>query len=171
MSKIKVEKTLLKKAKEGDLESLKSIFKSFVGSDQEILYVDSFGEYGVFFPDYCFACVTDKKICSLRIGYFGEILYQDAFIEEINSGVIYQPSVFQLYFVSVLLCLSVVGVLLLNAWIKIFYTLNKSGLVWSVREGINVYVFANRSKIASVNNMWKIASNARNERVKYLKLK
>lgn len=169
MSKIEVEKSLLKKAKEGDLESLKSIFKAFVGSNQEILYVDSFGKYGVFFPDYCFACVTDKKICSIRIGYFGEIIYQDAFIEEVNSGIIYQPSVFQLYLVSTILCLSVVGILLLNAWVKMYYTFKKSGLVWSVREGIAVYVFANRAKMASVNNMWRIASNARCERIKCLK--
>jgi hypothetical protein len=169
MSKLKVEKTLLKKAKEGDLESIKSIFKSFIGNDQQIFYVDSFGKYGLIFPDYSFACVTDKKICSLRIGYFGEIVYQDAFIEEINSGVIYQPSVFKLYFVSVILCLSIVGIILLNAWVRLYYTLNKSGLVWSVREGINVYVFANRSKIDSINNMWRIASNVRCERVNYLK--
>ena len=93
----------------------------------------------------------------------------DAFIEEVNSGVIYQPSVFALYFVGIILCISIVGILLLNAWVRCYYKVNKSGMVWCVREGVNIYAFANRSKINLVNEIWRSASYIRGKRKQYIK--
>jgi hypothetical protein len=100
----------------------------------------------------------------LEYGPFGKIMYSDAFIEEINSGIIFQPSVLSLYIIGIILCCTVVGILLLNTWIKFYYKINKSGMVWCVREGVNIYAFANRSKIYLVNDLWRKASYLRGQR-------
>lgn len=169
MSKIELNKSALAKAKEGDHDAIKQMFMPFLGHDETIITVEYLGKYGVFFPTRSFVCLSDKKVASLEYGPFGKIIYQDAFIEDVNSGIIYQPPVFWLYFIGALLCLSIVGILLLNVWVKVYYTLNKSGMVWNVREGISVYAFANRSKINLINNIWRSASYIRGQRKSYLK--
>lgn len=169
MSKIEIQPTLLKQAVLGNKSAIKSMFKNFIGEEDTIIDVQYLGGYGVLFKTNSFVCISEQKIASMEYGPFGKIVYQDAFIEEINSGVIYQPSVFLLYFIGILLCISIYGILLLNGWIKLYYQLNKSGLVWVVREGANVYAFANRSKIDLVNEFWRKASSLRSKRKDLLK--
>ena len=140
------------------------MFQSFMGDDETIISVEYLGKYGVFFKTKSFVCITDKKVASLEYGPFGKIMYSDAFIEEINSGIIFQPSVLSLYIIGIILCCTVVGILLLNTWIKFYYKINKSGMVWCVREGVNIYAFANRSKIYLVNDLWRKASYLRGQR-------
>ena len=82
---------------------------------------------------------------------------------------IYQPSVFSLYFVGILLCLTIVGILLLNSWVHLYYRLNKSGILWNVREGVSIYAFANRSKINLVNEVWRQAAFVRNKRKQFMR--
>lgn len=168
MSKISINKNIVAKSKAGDHIAIKDMFSSFLGEDETILAEEYLGKYGVFFPTHSYVCITDKKVCALQYGPFGKIVYSDAFIEEVNSGVIYQPSVFPLYFIGTILCLTIVGILLLNGWVKLYYTLNKSGLVWCVREGVNIYAFANRSKINLVNAIWRKASYIRGQRKAYI---
>lgn len=170
MSKIKIQSTLLKKAVLGDKSAIKSMFQNFVGEDDTIIDVQYLGSYGFIFKTKSFVCISDRKIASMEYGPFGKIVYQDAFIEEVNSGVIYQPSIFPLYFIGFLLCITIVGILLLNGWIRLYYQLHKSGLVWVVREGASVYAFANRSKIDLVNEFWRKASYLRTKRKEYLKV-
>lgn len=169
MAKIEIKKSVVAKAKEGDNAAIREMFLTFLGEDETILKVEYLGKYGVFFPTRSFVCLTDKKVAALEYGPFGKIIYSDAFIEEVNSGIIYQPSIFWLYFIGAILCITIVGLLLLNAWVKMYYTLNKSGMVWCVREGVNIYAFANRSKINLVNNIWRKASYIRGQRKAYLK--
>lgn len=169
MAKIEIDKSVVTKAKEGDQVAIKQMFSTFLGEDETIVTVDYLGKYGVFFPTRSFVCLSDKKVAVLEYGPFGKIVYSDAFIEEVNSGIIYQPSVFWLYFIGTILCISIFGILLLNSWVKIYYTLHKSGMVWCVREGVNIYAFANRSKINLVNNIWRQASYIRGQRKAYLK--
>ena len=150
-------------------KAIKTMFQSFISEDESILDVQYLGSYGFLFKTRSFVCVSDRKIASMEYGPFGKIIYTDAFIEDVNSGVIYQPSIFPLYFVGLLLCLTIVGILLLNGWIRLYYQLHKSGLVWIVREGVNVYAFANRSKINLVNDFWRKASYLRTKRKEFLK--
>ena len=114
----------------------------------------------------------------MKCKYCGTISDEDAlfckkcgnnFIEEVNSGIIYQPSLFGLYLVSILLACTLIGIILIPAWVQVFYLLNKSGMVWSIREGINVYAFANQSKINEVNTFWRHLANVRTQRVQFLK--
>lgn len=163
MAKIQFDSSLVRNAKKGDKQAIAKMFSSFVGDGEQIHEVEYFGKYGVFFLTHSFICVTDKKIYALQYGPFGQIVLSDAFIEELNSGMIYQPSVFNLYMVSICLCITIVGILLLNSWVRLFYSLNKSGLVWCVREGINVYAFANRSNINKVNAVWRKVSLLREQ--------
>lgn len=169
MAKIEIDKDIVTKAKEGDHAAIKEMFSPFLGEDETIISVEYLGKYGLVFPTRSFVCLSDKKVAALEYGPFGKIIYSDAFIEEVNSGIIYQPSIFLLYFIGIILCISILGLLLLNPWIKIYYTINKSGMVWCVREGVNIYAFANRSKINLINNIWRKASYIRGQRKAYLK--
>jgi hypothetical protein len=164
MSKLEIHRSVVAQAKANDHPSIQQMFKPFIGEDETILSEAYLGKYGIIFATHSFVCLTDKKICSIQYGPFGQIVYSDAFIEEVNSGVIYQPSVFKLYLIGTILCLTLVGVLLLNAWVKLYYTFNKSGMVWCVKQGVNIYVFANRSKINLINEIWRRASSARGRR-------
>ena len=146
MAKIKLQSSLLKRAINGDKTAVKTMFQNFINENETLMDAQYLGSYGFLFKTKSFVCMTDKKIAALEYGPFGKIIYTDAFIEEVNSGIIYQPSIFPLYFVGIFLCLTIVGILLLNSWIRLYYQLHKSGLVWVVREGANVYAFANRSR-------------------------
>lgn len=169
MAKIEIQKSVVARAKEGDHTAIKEMFLPFLGNDETIISVEYLGKYGVIFPTRSFVCLSDKKIAALEYGPFGKIVYSDAFIEEVNSGVIYQPSILWLYIIGTILCISLVGILLLNFWVKMYYMVNKSGMVWCVREGVNIYAFANRSKINLVNNIWRNASFIRGQRKAYMK--
>lgn len=169
MAKIQIDGSIVKQATLGNKEAIKAMFQTFMAEDETIISVEYLGSYGVFFTTKSFVCITDKKVASMAYGPFGKIVYSDAFIEEVNSGVIYQPSVFTLYFIGIILCISIFGILLLNAWVRCYYNVNKSGMVWCVREGINIYAFANRSKINLVNEIWRSASYLQGKRKQYVK--
>lgn len=169
MANIQFESSVLQQARQGNKNAIRKMFSSFIGDGEQIIDVEYFGSYGVFFTTKSYVCLTDKKIYTMQYGPFGKIILSDAFLEEVNSGVIYQPSVFQLYFVGILLCVSLFGIILLNAWIRLFYQINKSGLVWSIREGFSVYAFANRSSLSKVNAIWRKVSVLREQRKLMLK--
>lgn len=164
MSKIRFKSTIMYSAKRGDQGSIKMLFSSFIGEDETILGVEYFGRYGVFFHTHSFVCVTDKKLYAMEYGPYGKMILSDAFIEEINSGAIFQPSLFNLYFIGTILCLTIVGILLLNTWVRMYYKVNKSGMVWVIKEGSNIWAFANRSKMDLVNSFWRRVSFIRNQR-------
>lgn len=169
MAIIQIDGSIVKQATLGNKEAIKAMFQTFMAEDETIISVEYLGSYGIFFTTKSFVCVTDKKVAKMEYGPFGKIVYCDAFIEEVNSGVIYQPSVFTLYFIGIVLCVSILGILFLNAWIRCYYKINKSGMVWCVREGVNIYAFANRSKINLVNDIWRSASYLREKRKQYIK--
>ena len=165
MSKITIQSSTLKRAEQGDKEAVKSMFESFISENETIIDSQYFGKYGLIFPERSFVCVTDKRLAVLSYKSNGQIIYQDGFIEEINSGVVYQPSIIPLYVIGVLLCLTIISILLLNAWINLYYKIKKSGMVWSVREGVNIYAFANRSNINKVAEFWRQTSYMRTKRI------
>ena len=169
MAKISIQSTVLKKAVLGDKTAIKTMFQNFVSEDETIMDVQYLGSYGFLFKTKSFVCISDRRIASMEYGPYGKIIYRDAFVEDVNSGIIYQPSIFPLYLVGFLLCITIIGILLLNGWIRLYYQVNKSGLVWVVREGSDVYAFANRSKIDLVNEFWRKASYLRTKRKDFLK--
>ena len=170
MSKVKFESSVLQQAVNGNKEAISKMFQAFLGAEEQILDVRYFGSHGFLMnKTRSFVCLTDRRIATIQHGSFNRVCYQDAFIEGLNSGIIYQPSVFTLYLTSILLACTVIGILLVPYWIQLFYTFNKSGMVWSIREGFSIYAFANISKINEVNSFWRHVAKVRTLRVQYLK--
>jgi len=107
---IKIEKSLLRQAKSDDPAAVVTMFKQFVPPDEDIMQADYFGIQGLWwFGLHSFACLTPRRVASLRVGRFGEVIYQDGFLEYINSGVVYQPSRLFLFLVSFLIILTGLG--------------------------------------------------------------
>lgn len=170
MGKVKFESSVIKLAVDGNKEAIMTMFKTFIGQEEQILDVRYFGSHGILFnKTRSFVCLTDKRIAIIQYGSCNRVCYQDAFIEGVNSGIIYQPSVLWLYFVSILLACTLIGIIFIPFWIQMYYMFNKSGMVWSIREGFSIYAFANRSKINEVNLFWRHVAEVRTLRVQYLK--
>ena len=183
--KIEIESNVLERAKQNDLSALEVVFQQFIGTAERIQFMEYLGQYGfILGVSHSFVCVTEKRVISLRIGSFGEIIYQDAFIEDLNSSVIHQPSILSLYVYSAIAAififaglasvLSTLVALLLTPVllfflipfiVKLYYKIKKCGMVFNIREGISVYVFVNRNRLARANVMWRICAQLREERV------
>ena len=170
MGKVKFESSVLQQAVNGDKEAITKMFQTFLGTEEQILDVRYFGRHGFLMnKTRSFVCLTDKRIATIEHGSFNRVCYQDAFIEGVNSGIIYQPSVFALYFIGILLACTIIGIILIPSWVQLYYTFNKSGMVWSIREGFSIYAFANISKINEVNSFWRHVAEVRTLRVQSLK--
>jgi hypothetical protein len=186
-TKITIADTILDRAKQNDRQALELMFQQFIGGNEKIQFMEYMGQRGFFlFIDHNFACLTEKRIMSLKVGSFGEVLYQDAFLEDLNSSAIYQPSIFGLYVVVILTILFliwfgisfaaavgflgalvplVVGFFLIPFIIKTYYRMNKCGVVFIIKQGLSVFVFVNRSKLTRANVLWRVCAHLRETRV------
>lgn len=50
--------------------------------------------------------------------------------------------------------------------VRLFYRFNKCGLVWWIREGVAVYVFSNRGRLVRANYLYRLCTQARDDRIK-----
>lgn len=178
-------RSLLDRAKQGDVEAIGLIFRQFVNPDERILAAEYLGTRGLFgLGTHSFGCVTDRRVADIEIGLFGRLVYQDAYLEHVNSSAFFQPSLLLLYvsvfgigavgllaafgsgmgpLVAVLiLALTLLSILLAA---RVYYHFVKSGVLFWVREGIPVYLFANRKRIAQATRVWRICAQARDQRV------
>lgn len=166
-NKLTIASNVLQQAKQNNQDALKTMFQQFLGADEEIKFAEYMGRQGILFSvTHSFACLTDKRIISLKVGSFGQVLYQDAFIEDLNSGAIYQPSVLGLYVLSAIVTLFTfgIGILLVPFIVKWYYKIKKCGLVFIIKEGLSVYIFVNRNRMSRSNTLWRLASEIREER-------
>lgn len=200
---IVVVKSILKRAMANDSEALATMFHQFIPNDENIQFSEYLGVEGMWgIGRRSFACVTTRRIASLKIGAFKEVVYQDGYLEHTNSGIIYQPSKLLMYILMVVVtCLAVylsstlytymnfaqimnqgeqtrmplifaiiVGLVLLPLFwlfsVRLFYRFNKCGLVWWIREGVAVYIFANRGKLLRANHLYRLCTRLRDERIK-----
>ncbi|MEL7024707.1 MAG: hypothetical protein AAGL69_13275 [Pseudomonadota bacterium] len=148
----------LSAARSGDAHALNAMFKQFVGDEETVLESYYLGKQGILgFGRQSFGCVTDRKLASISVGFFGHMEYRDGYIEEIETGAIFQPSLFWLYILSFIVVVSTfgIGLLLLPLVTRGFYRFNKSGLVATFDVGIPAYVFANRNRLTLVNRLWR----------------
>ena len=167
---IKLQKSLLKLGCEGDFDAIKTMFQQFIPEDEEIYDARYLGIQGFFcLGNRQFACVTERRIAHISVGYFGELNYEDGYLEHINSGFVYKPSKLALYIhigaviaaITYTLTLSsiagiifalVLALIILPFSGKIYYLIFKCGLVLPIREGNfvlapyedNVYWYTNR---------------------------
>ena len=95
---IRVPNTLLSRAKRGNIAAMKQMFQHFIPEDEKILHTGYFGFRGFWgIGENSFGCLTNKRMSSLTVGPFKQLVYQDGFLEYLNSGVIYQPNKLMLY--------------------------------------------------------------------------
>lgn len=191
---VRLDKSLVDRACLGDHEALRTILHQFIDTEEAIEWCEYLGTLGIQpFGLKSFAVLTASRIGTLRIGWFGYVLYQDAPLEFTVSGMINQPSKLGLYvwlainsllvfavdfylFGTVVPPLSFLGALvvlvgalfLALAWaltVRLYYAFNKCGLLWAVREGLWVYAFANRGRMNVANRLHRLAVQFRERRV------
>ncbi|HZI18333.1 MAG TPA: hypothetical protein VEY09_07030 [Pyrinomonadaceae bacterium] len=191
---VNIGSSLLSQARENDAQAIAAMFKQFVPEDENIYFAEYLGVQGLWgFGTHSFACLTNRRIASIRVGVMGEVTYQDGYLEFLNSGVVYQPSKMLLYILvggqllaaavmaaNMLFTLPtagwlvgipvVTGATLLGVMLSVrgFYRFHKCGLVWIVREGVSIYVFTNRKHLSRANHLFKLCAQIRERR--YLEL-
>jgi len=190
---IRIESSVLRLAKQGDVQATAMMFKQFVPEDENVYFAEYLGVEGFWgMGTHSFGCLTDRRVASIRVGAFGEVIYQDGYIDYVNSGVVYQPSKFMLYLAiiicTVVACASAVGIVVgivenitqiivsgiiwflvsliaLPISVKVFYRLKKCGVVFWIREGICVYVFTNRGRLVKANRLYRNLTQLREQRI------
>lgn len=166
--------SLLSRAKSNETAAITRMFQQFIPADEEILFAEYLGREGMFgIGQYSFGCLTNRRIASIRVKTFGEVLYQDGFLEYLNSSIVYQPSELLLYVIivcMVLLALPTLGLslLLLPFAGRIFYAFKKSGVVFVVKEGVSVYLFTNRNLLVRANTLARRVTRLRDDRIKLI---
>ena len=185
---------IVDQAKKGDEQALRTLFGQFIPSAEpvdEAHYLGVMGMLGL--GTHSFAALTPQRVATLRIGAFGEVFYQDAPLEYLNSTAVLQPSRLKLYALpaiwvfgwTIFLLMALVGlaeglggfgllillvvVLALLATplvVKLAYGLVKSGMLLWVREGLAVFVFMDRQRITLANRYYRLLSELRDERVR-----
>jgi hypothetical protein len=195
----KVSTSLLQRAKQSDAQALVTIFRQFIPEEEKIYWTEYLGSHGWIFGRHSLGCLTDRRVADITIGAFGEVIYQDGYLEYINSSVIYQPSKLALYvlvffalildiflaiysstaalavfrepvvaFVIGLVVLVLLGLLLVNMMVRLYYAVRKCGLVLWIKEGICVYVFSDRKRLRQANVMHRKVTEIRDSRISSL---
>jgi hypothetical protein len=190
---IRIESSVLRMAKQGDVQATALMFKQFVPEDESVYFAEYLGVEGFWgIGTHSFGCLTDRRVASIRVGAFGEVVYQDGYIDYVNSGVVYQPSKLMLYLAIIICTLvalgSAAGIVLgiiqgraeiiatcviwflgsliaLPVSVKIFYRLKKCGVVFWIREGICVYLFTNRGRLVKANRLYRNLTQLREQRI------
>lgn len=197
---VKIQPSLLERAIGNNPEALEIMFKQFIPEDEEInisQYLGIKGLWGI--GAHSFTCLTHRRVADISVGRFGEVIYQDGYLEFINSSAVLQPSKLALYlfvitwvFLSFLLAL-VIGstitswvfgnlvilvivtalvfmllTLLVPFIVKFYYGAVKCGIIFWIKEGIPVYIFANRKFIVRANMFCREVALQREKRLKAL---
>jgi hypothetical protein len=98
---IRIHSSIIKRAIENDTEALSTMFKQFIPEDEDIHLVQYLGIKGLWgIGAHSFACLTSRRVADISVGRFSEVVYQDGYLEFINSGIIYQPSKLGLYILA-----------------------------------------------------------------------
>jgi hypothetical protein len=165
-------KSLVERAKKNEQEAICTMFSQFLCPEEQIHFVCYLGTRGMWgLGKKSFACLTDRRICSLQVGAFGEIVFQDGYLEQSNSGIVYQPDLLSLYGLVALYSIFALiftfglGLLLLPLVVQFYYRYKKCGIVWVIKEGVSVYIFCNRSRLALANDLYRVVGEVREQRM------
>lgn len=196
---VKIHHSVIERAITNDLEALKIMFAQFIPEDEQVYLVQYLGLKGIWgMGTHSFACVTNRRIADMSVGRFGEVIYQDGYLEFINSSVLYQPSKLALYlFVATWLFLGFLITFVISAFtlpllhpvvgfiatallsitvislipfvIKFYYGNVKCGIIFWVREGVPIYIFSNRRFIKRANILCRDVAMYREKRLRLIK--
>ena len=172
---IKFNKSLVQRAKAGEQAAIKELFAQFLPQDEMIdsaYYLGVEGMWGIGTESY--GCVTSRRVATLRIGAFGEVTYQDGYLENMNSAYVKQPSKLGLYvyaFILIVLAVPTLGISLLMFPViaRFYYRLHKCGAIFVIGEGISVYVFTNRKLLSRANELYRRAVALRDPRMMFVR--
>jgi hypothetical protein len=191
---VRFERSLVDRACLGDAEALQLILRQFIDPLERIESCEYLGTLGIQpFGVKSFVVLTPRRVGSLRIGWFGQVIYQDAPLEYTVSGLIAQPSRLWLYLLAAfstlvvlsgalslfvvlgafsfwgIVALLVMPLMLAFTWlvtVRVYYALNKCGILWAVREGLWVYAFTNRGRMNIANRLHRRIFELRERRVR-----
>ncbi|MGK7919084.1 MAG: hypothetical protein AB4080_03635 [Trichodesmium sp.] len=187
---IKIKPSILSSATRNDQEALLIMFKQFILEDEEVYYVQYLGRQGIWgVGNHSFACLTERRVADITVGRFGEVTYQDGYLESINSSIIYQPSKLPLYYYMGILIILVffifvitiltskvlaflilgIGLLLIPFIVQAYYRLVKCGIVFWVKEGSPIYMFTNRKYLKRANLLCRSLTILRENRIRTIK--
>ena len=179
-----IQQSLLTRAKADDKEALATMFGQFLPRGEQVLeshYLGVMGFWGI--GTHSFGAVTERRIASLQISFLGGVRYQDGSLEHVNSAAVYQPSQAGLYIFTatvsliallfgstlgarVAIMLLLISLLLLPLTVRLYYRFNKSGIVLSVREGLEVHAFVDRKRMRISNQLYRLTTDLREERLR-----
>ena len=161
------ERSLAERAANDDPAAMRQMFQTFLPADDRIRHCCYLGTKGWgSFGRKSFGCLTDRRVARLEFGFFDEVVYQDALIRDVNSVVFYQPSRLTLYLLALLLVVLAIpsfGATLVVLFFlpQLFYRIVKSGAVFAVKEGVSVYMFANRARLQKLKAIMDDVDRAR----------
>jgi hypothetical protein len=169
------EGTLVARARAGDREAIETMFRQFLPPTDAIvasafLGTQGFGGIGT----HSFGCVTQRRVGSLRVSTFGEVLFQESLAANVNGGRIHQPSRIWLYLLvaawvlwpfwialgaglAALIFLPV-ALLSLPFVVRAYYGRVKSGALLVVRESPPTHLFCDRGKLAAAGALYRLAT-------------
>jgi hypothetical protein len=196
---VNIHHSILERAINNDSEALKIMFGQFIPEDEQVYLTQYLGLKGIWgMGTHSFACVTNRRIADISVGRFSEVIYQDGYLEFINSTVLYQPSKLALYLfvltwlflgVPTAFTISVLTTPLLNSavagfiaallflifiilltpyMVKLYYRNVKCGIIFWIREGVPIYVFSNRKFIKRANMLCRDIALYREKRLKII---
>jgi hypothetical protein len=187
---ISIGSSLLARAIENDSKSIETMCRQFLPDDEKIHYIQYLGLKGIWgIGTHEFVCLTDRRVADITVGRFGEVIYQDGYLECINSTVIHQPSKLGLYlaiasyitvcvifylpiivtFPLAIFPIAIIQLFFVFLVFQLYYRFVKCGVVLMIKEGIPVYMFANRKYISRVNTLCRQLTIAREDRIKAIK--
>ncbi len=188
---IAIGSSLLSQAKENDSNAIEVMFRQFIPEDERIHYVQYLGLKGLWgIGTHEFACLTDRRVADITVKYFGEVNYQDGYLECVTSSIIHQPSKIKLYlfigfygftlfilflgpfiafFFPALFLFLIVLLVPLPFIVQAYYSFAKCGAVLAVADGIPIYMFSSRKYLSRVNSLCRQVTMAREDRIKFTK--
>src|SRR5688572_13620591 len=101
---------LVRRAIHRDATAQRTMFAQFLPDEELIRFVDYFGLNGLWqIGMHSFACVTDKRLLAIQVGWLGKVVYSEAYLEDCNSSVVQQPTLIPLYIVVLTVLLGTMG--------------------------------------------------------------
>lgn len=195
---IRFKTSVLSRAKRNDSHAISIMFRQFIPEDESVHFVQYLGSKGILgIGAASFACLTDRRVADITVGFFGEVTYEDSYLETLQSSAIYQPSRLSLFLITALtalvaLYLITIAVFLpwLNFFVKflmviaivaiwflvhvfilrMYYGLVKCGVRFfgTVSGLTSVYIYTNRRLIKRANILCREFAIRRDLRMKEL---
>lgn len=187
---IRIGSNILSRCTKNDQKALLVMFKQFIPEDEEVYYLQYLGLEGIWgMGTKSFACLTERRVADITVSRFGEVTYQDGYLEAINSSIIYQPSKLGLYLLiifyifsaslltiitfasNIFLGLLIFGIsfFLFPFTVRIYYRIVKCGIVFMIKEGIPIYMFTNRKYLKRANLLCRNITLLREKRIAVIK--